>query len=106
MSDEYDAYLKSPFWMARKAAVIRHRGYRCERCGAEPSTGLQLHHRTYERLGHELPEDVELLCADCHREEHDIRPEDDVWLDTLERIGDTAEFDEIRNLALRNHAYT
>lgn len=84
MSDAYLAYLRSPQWVARKAAVIRYRGYRCERCGVEPSTGLQLHHRSYERLGHEHPEDVELLCPECHRLEHGV--DYDTWLDTMERI--------------------
>ena len=30
--DEYIAYLRSPWWTARKAAIITFRGYRCERC--------------------------------------------------------------------------
>lgn len=69
---DYLAYLRSPWWTGRKAAVIRYRGYRCERCGAAPFRGLQLHHRTYERLGRELPADVELLCKPCHLREHGL----------------------------------
>ena len=68
----YYEYLVSPWWTARKAAVIRYRGYRCQRCGLKPSNGLQLHHRTYVRLFRELPEDLELLCVDCHRREHGL----------------------------------
>lgn len=66
----YEEYIRSPWWRARKAAVIRYRGERCERCGC--THWLQLHHRTYERLCRELPEDVELLCDQCHREEHGL----------------------------------
>lgn len=68
--EEYLRYLGSTLWTARKAAVIRYRGYRCERCGLEPSTGLQLHHRTYKRLGREHPDDLELLCRYCHKRHH------------------------------------
>jgi 5-methylcytosine-specific restriction endonuclease McrA len=64
----YQLYLRSPWWTARKAAVIRARGYRCQRCGSRYE--LELHHRTYVRLGHELPDDVELLCAPCHGRQH------------------------------------
>lgn len=64
----YREYLRSPWWMARKAAVMRYRGEQCERCGCRYR--LQLHHRTYARLGRELPEDVELLCWICHQREH------------------------------------
>jgi 5-methylcytosine-specific restriction endonuclease McrA len=28
---------------------------------------LQVHHRTYERLGHEQAGDLTALCANCHR---------------------------------------
>lgn len=66
--DEYLAYLESPWWRARKAVVIRYRGEQCERCGCRYR--LQLHHRNYDRLGRELPADVELLCWICHQGEH------------------------------------
>ncbi len=65
---QYTEYLKSPWWRARRLAVIRLRGERCERCGCRYH--LQLHHRTYERVGRERPEDVELLCRWCHQREH------------------------------------
>ena len=60
---DYDAYIHSPWWVARTAAVIRYRSSVCERCGRVDN--LELRHRTLERLGHELPEDVELLCPGC-----------------------------------------
>jgi 5-methylcytosine-specific restriction endonuclease McrA len=60
---EYDAYLASAAWQrVRVAALVRAR-WRCERCGRLAD---DVHHRTYRRLGHERPEDVEVLCADCH----------------------------------------
>jgi 5-methylcytosine-specific restriction endonuclease McrA len=61
----YRRHLRSPRWRYLKACIARSRGRRCERCGA--TYGLQLHHKTYIRLGHERPSDVELLCDSCHR---------------------------------------
>jgi hypothetical protein len=28
---------------------------------------LEVHHRTYTRLGFEIPEDITVLCDDCHK---------------------------------------
>jgi len=74
---DYYAYLHSPWWTARKAALIRARGYRCERCGVVDR--LHVHHRTYERLTRELPEDLELLCRWCHMREHGLSVEHEPW---------------------------
>ena len=69
----YQAVLASARWKRLRARLLRERGERCERCRASftPGTGarhLSLHHLTYERLGHELDEDVQLLCETCHAE--------------------------------------
>ncbi len=60
----YRKHLRSHEWRVLKAEVMNERGRECERCGE--TAGLQLHHKTYERLGCELLTDVELLCIDCH----------------------------------------
>ena len=94
--------LGSPWWRARKAALIRYRGERCERCGVGRGGDLQMHHRTYERIGRELPEDVELLCRRCHRLEHGIehdRPDTVPWSDPridIQRIDADGELDRFR----------
>ena len=84
---QYQAYLNSPHWRSARAA-----GQRCEsvfrfrlhvrsspyqdqlqrrRC---PQTrGLEVHHRNYERLGRERPEDLVVLCRRCHKLEHLLR---------------------------------
>jgi hypothetical protein len=60
----YTAYLASPEWQARAVAAKVRAGGRCMLCN---STGpLDTHHRTYERVGDELPEDLVALCRDCH----------------------------------------
>lgn len=75
---DYQRYIDSPEWKAREVQIRRERGFRCERCGGEPdgtaATRLQVHHKTYERLGDELPEDLELLCRSCHAGEHGVAP--------------------------------
>jgi hypothetical protein len=63
----YDAYLQTPHWRRRRDAAIRAAGYRC-RCGARRE--LQVHHRTYARLGAELETDLEVLCRSCHEAHH------------------------------------
>ncbi len=44
-------------------------GHRCRTCYATGGDGapLEVHHRTYERLGHELVGDLTALCPGCHR---------------------------------------
>ncbi len=43
--------------------------YTCARCGRiKSAANLQVHHLTYERLGNELPSDLQVLCHACHWE--------------------------------------
>ena len=41
----------------------------CERCGVDGEE-LELHHVTYQNLGDERDDDLELLCAGCHGRAH------------------------------------
>ena len=67
----YLVYITSPEWYAFKATVIQLRGNKCERCDATAKeTRIDLHHLTYARLFHELPEDVQLCCRACHMKIH------------------------------------
>lgn len=61
----YEARIRSAQWKNMKRSLIKWRGNRCERCGLE--TPLELHHKTYERLGNERLSDLELICSTCHR---------------------------------------
>lgn len=65
---DYSAYLRSPFWQQKREAAFREYGRHCNRCGS--LTSLQVHHKTYERLGCERIEDLEVLCETCHKLEH------------------------------------
>lgn len=62
----YDDYLKTPHWQRVRWAAKWVSGDppRCQLCSAEDN--LQVHHRDYKRRGFERPEDLTVLCADCH----------------------------------------
>lgn len=60
----YTDYLQSPEWRAKREKALRFAGYRCQLCNSPKN--LQVHHRTYERLGNERLSDLTVLCADCH----------------------------------------
>ena len=48
-------------------AVLARDGYRCCRCGSNED--LHVHHRTAQALGGEdNPDNLETLCAECHRQ--------------------------------------
>lgn len=70
---DYHEYIKSPEWR-EKAEDAKHKaGWRCQLCNREgDSSTLHAHHRTYERLGEELPEDITILCSKCHAKFHDV----------------------------------
>jgi 5-methylcytosine-specific restriction endonuclease McrA len=61
---EYQKYLKSDHWKMISEEARRLAGYRCQVCNSKHV--LNVHHRTYERLGYELQSDLTVLCDDCH----------------------------------------
>ena len=68
----YMEYLQTGHWQTLRKEVLEKAGYRCMLCNG---TGiLNVHHRTYERLWGELPEDVIVLCGHCHAKFHDKVP--------------------------------
>ncbi len=89
---DYRAYIRSPAWARKRAHKVLRDGkldelaklviarsgrftntvfVACERCGDRHNVWqLEFHHKTYERLGHELLEDLEMLCPECHARQH------------------------------------
>ena len=67
-SELYRRRINSPEWDLLRLRLLFERGGRCERCGrrGEKSSPLQVHHKTYDRLGQEVDEDLELVCHVCH----------------------------------------
>jgi len=67
-SKDYNSYIQSPAWRAKRAEKIILQGGSCEHCG---TTGnLHVHHLSYVRLGREKMEDLQVLCKRCHSRLH------------------------------------
>lgn len=64
----YADYLQTAHWRSVRDQALRRAKWRCEQC--QTKRELQVHHRTYERLGQEAPGDLVVLCAGCHENEH------------------------------------
>lgn len=61
----YREYLQTPEWQDRRMRAMKRAGFRCQVCNAY-GVRLNVHHRTYERRGHEDDRDLITLCEDCH----------------------------------------
>jgi hypothetical protein len=94
----YEDYLQTPWWRARRNRALALAGYRCQRCPAKRN--LEVHHRTYERIGAELDDDLEVVCRGCHEGEHFNQTQDGIAVyvrivsEVLREIGD-AHFSDI-----------
>lgn len=77
---EYREYLASPHWQRiRRKKLSLHA--ECQRCciprwwaNSRDEHDFDVHHRTYDNLGHEKLEDLEVLCHRCHQFEHEVGP--------------------------------
>ena len=67
----YKNYLESPEWQGVRMQALEYAGGRCQLCNS--SDHLNVHHRTYERLGEEQESDVTVLCKSCHELFHEVR---------------------------------
>ena len=63
---DYSAYLKTKHWANIRLDMA---GERCLICDREKTN---IHHRNYDNLGHEEPEDVIALCPVHHMIAHDL----------------------------------
>lgn len=68
--ENYEAYLKSFHWHFMIRLKRESVGNKCEKC--ESSHNLQVHHLTYDRIGHERLDDLQVLCEYHHKEIHGI----------------------------------
>lgn len=70
-ADAYLTYLESKHWATVRDEALRVAGYSCQLCNIDDQEAvLDVHHRTYERLGNEDIGDLTVLCRDCHRHFH------------------------------------
>lgn len=65
---DYVSYLRSPEWRRTRELALDYYGERC--CLCNSTTTLQVHHRTYERIGRERLADLTVLCDPCHERYH------------------------------------
>lgn len=64
----YQVYLGTTEWRLTRNRALKRAGRQCSKCPSKRD--LEVHHKTYERLGHEWDQDLEVLCVMCHRGEH------------------------------------
>jgi hypothetical protein len=75
-SRPYKDYTESPLWKYTSSVIKAMRGFTCSHCRkVGVPAHLVVHHKSYQHLGSELayPEDMEVLCNQCHLKEHGIR---------------------------------
>lgn len=64
----YEEYLNSGDWKQLRERALTHYGRSCVLCGSYYA--LEVHHRTYVRVGAEELTDLIVLCDDCHGRYH------------------------------------
>lgn len=79
--ESYDAYLASPHWRSTKASFRASDLPQVCICGEVDN--LDLHHKTYARLGCEHLEDLILLCRNCHRMVHVLDRRDEMGINLV-----------------------
>lgn len=63
----YRAYLRSDEWHTRAEFFKLLADYQCEQCGAPDDVEiLDAHHKHYDTIGREQPDDILVLCRRCH----------------------------------------
>lgn len=68
---QYAAYRRSRHWRRVRKQRLRMDGFKCASCSrSKDQVVLEVHHRTYERIGRERTEDLISLCQRCHSTEH------------------------------------
>lgn len=65
----YDEYLRTDHWQATRSEALERAHHHCQVCNS--ADRLQTHHRSYQRRGEEAPEDLIVLCANCHKTFHE-----------------------------------
>ncbi len=72
----YQDYLLTPRWARVRRRMLQRAGFRCQQCRDYDRpirrVRLQVHHRSYTRLGQERWEDLEVLCRPCHEAAHGV----------------------------------
>jgi 5-methylcytosine-specific restriction endonuclease McrA len=67
---KYSEYLKTEKWQFTRGLILNFWNHRCAICNSKEN--VQVHHRTYDRLGEELTTDCIVLCDRCHQLHHNF----------------------------------
>jgi len=72
---KYEGYLRSPTWQKKRRLKLLEKDFRCEKCHRRSydmpiDLVLDVHHKTYQNLFNEPPEDLQVLCRECHAKTH------------------------------------
>lgn len=74
---DYSEKLKDPRWQKKRLKILERDEWMCSRCGDDKKT-LHVHHLEYNGEPWETKDkNLETLCEDCHRFEHDFEQ----WID-------------------------
>lgn len=65
----YKEYLQTDHWKSTRMGALKRARFKCQLCNSKDD--LNVHHRTYDRLGGELASDLIVLCRSCHGKFHD-----------------------------------
>jgi hypothetical protein len=68
--EQWTAHYRSDRWASLRTQARVQLRYRCADCGRCRGLKLQLHHKHYQTFGCETLDDVEWVCAWCHRHRH------------------------------------
>lgn len=71
-SKKYVEYVNSTAWFIRREAAIEKAEWKCQICGLY-NDHLEVHHKTYARLGNERDEDLLVVCAECHKKKEQAK---------------------------------
>jgi hypothetical protein len=67
----YPRYLRTPEWQRTRADALLRVGNCCS-LDVTHTGDLEVHHRTYDSLGSERPNDLLVLCHACHQLHHNM----------------------------------
>ena len=70
IANSYKDYLETNHWKKIRE-YVKYKRKCCKKC--QTKERLEVHHKTYERLGNELLKDLVLLCRTCHQLTHDLK---------------------------------
>lgn len=74
-SKQYISYINSFDWYLKRRSIMERARGICESCKQAPA--IEVHHKTYDRLGNEKDEDLTAVCEPCHKKE-DIKHQNEV----------------------------